>query len=582
MKRFWTSRWRDSILLVPLLTVAWWVYGSTLGDEVFSQHFSHLAVLTDMQEIFGYLGLLFAIQIPVLILLLEKMYDSGYVRRLSLPSVISFREILTSYVVLGFLILFSPQPSFYYFPVVGLTLLSVYAIVESVRVMFESRQIKQRENRHIKKLIQKYLKESMRDRKSTNDFFARLKESPYVTHDLFDLDTWHENKNMNRVFPIRSHEAGVVESIDIDKLNNLIVHEYYDGQAPNASVRLVLSTRPRAKVEKESVLIKLDLPSDLKIPSGRLEHELLDCIKITPISLNSPNKRLDALVSDCERQLRDAIVRDDKAAVDDALEVYDLLADGLAELHSSEDPGYSFEAAQNEFTTGQLFDDGFSRRLESIASIMDKAFALALRKQHQDIIDSIISSMYHSILREFDHFDVLTVVRAETTFDRAINKLVSSDDRMPPEAHYREAVMCSLTLKLREHTNLLLYKYRRHDESMSFSKTQLIQWLEMRLHSLSGSLRVAYSQSKPVLFKFIISVFDGIEKEHDLYGERIVELVQPVRCTLSSIATDITSDNKKSPTSEQKEIKKIAEAYLQKFTPKEKSAMLNDDCQKRA
>ena len=43
-----------------------------LSDDYFNKHFSRLAVLKELSTIIEYIGLLFAVQIPVFILLLEK------------------------------------------------------------------------------------------------------------------------------------------------------------------------------------------------------------------------------------------------------------------------------------------------------------------------------------------------------------------------------------------------------------------------------------------------------------------------------------------------------------------------------
>lgn len=581
MTRFWVSRWRDSLLLFPpLLVAAWLAYGFVFSNDLFDEHLSQFAVLTDLGTIFGYIGLLFAVQIPLFILLLEKMYGAGYVRRLSLPSVINFREILVSYVALSLLLLISYRASYYYFPVAGLTLLSIYAIVEAIRVMFETRKLKQREDNYIRALVEKSLKASMKGRIGINNFFARLEHSPYVTHATLDMR--HGDKNTSRRYLVRMNKTGIVESIDVKRLNDLIASEYYS-EAPRVTggrstsessveqtARLVLSTRPSASVEKQDEVIKLVLTGDLEVPSKRLVRNLQSCIKIVPDHPDSPNRQMDDLIKDFKQQLRGAIEKDDEIAVDDALGMYELLTDGLMALRSSDDPGYSFKAAQGEFN--QLFSDSVSSRLRDIADVIDDAFFYALRTERQDAVKSIISSMYKSILRALNSFDVLTVTRAEMAFTHAISRLVYSDDMTLPNAHYKEHVLQLLTFRLKEHTGLLLYNYREYDESLSFTKEQLVQWLNNRLSSMVSFLLGAYKNSRVSMFKDIKSIFDEIESDYDLYHEKMEELIWSPRCMLFLVAAYI--HDKTDLTHDQEKIKNIINRHLANFSAKDLTRIL--------
>ena len=115
IQHFWMSRWRVTFIYVLVLILSYIIFGLMLRDDFFDKHFSRLAVLKELSTIIEYIGLLFAVQIPIFILLLEKIRDSGDIRRFSLPNVIYFREILATYIVLSSLLLTSPRASYYYF-----------------------------------------------------------------------------------------------------------------------------------------------------------------------------------------------------------------------------------------------------------------------------------------------------------------------------------------------------------------------------------------------------------------------------------------------------------------------------------
>lgn len=581
MKQFWVSRWRDSLLLIPpLLFVGWFTYGFVFSDDLFDKHLGQFAVLTNIETILGYIGLLFAVQIPVFILLLEKMYGAGYIRRLSLPSVIQFREVLVCYVILSLLLLVSPRASYYYFSVAGLTLLSLYAITESIRVMFETRKLKEREDKYIRTLVEQSLKASMSGRIGMNNFFAEIRGLTHITHAT--LDTIRSHKNSDKRYPIRIDRAGIIKSIDVKKLNDLIVREYYN-EAPKVTsgkptgeisdkevARIVLNTRPSASVKSQDEVIKLVLADNLGAPSKRFVRSLLGCIKPIADHPDSPSRQMDDLIKDFKQQLRGSIEKDDEVAVDDALNIYELLTDGLMTLRSSDDPGYSFKAAQGEFN--QLFRDSVSNRLQDIADVIDDAFYYALRTERQDAVKIIISSMYKSLLNSFDSFDVLEVTRAERVFTHAISRLVYSDDAEPPSTHYGETVLQSLTFRLREHTGLLLYNYRGYDESLPFTKEQLTQWLNSRLSGSVSLLLGAYKKSRVSMFENIKTIFDEIESDYDLYGEEIEEFIWPARSMLFLVAAYI--HGKSNLTDNQKEIKQAINEYLASFSAKELTRIL--------
>src|SRR5690606_10109257 len=103
--------------------------------------------------------------------------------------------------------------------------LSLYAIVESVRVMFETRKLKKREDKYISTLVEKALKTSLKGRINLNNFFGKLDELSYVTHTALDMS--HRDKDTDKRYPIRSNKEGIVNSIDVKRLNDLIANEYH-------------------------------------------------------------------------------------------------------------------------------------------------------------------------------------------------------------------------------------------------------------------------------------------------------------------------------------------------------------------
>ena len=578
IQRFWRSRWRVTLIYVLVLILSYIIFGLMLSDNFFDKHFSRLAVLKELSTIIEYIGLLFAVQIPVFILLLEKIRDSEDIRRFPLPNVIYFREILATYIVLSSLLLVSPRASYYYFPTIIIAVVSSYAMVQSMQLLFGIGQLKQQEKKYIKDLVKRSLRTSKMIRANGSNFFTDLENSLYVIHRLFTSK--RDKRELKKHYLIRVSKAGVIKSINVKRLDEIITREYYN-RAPQTAkkqsvsrpsdkkiAQLILSTRPGSDIEDQSVIMELVLSDSLPAPHKRLERGLLDCIKIDPDYADSPNRQLEVLVKGFRQQLRGAIEKDDEIAVDDALVIYELLANATVEEYSNESRDFDYATAKSEFE--QIFSDSVSRHLQSTVDIIDEAFFYALRTERQDATKSIISSMYRSLLNVFDSFNVVVAVCSEKIFIHAMSRTIY--DTTLENTHYKEYVLESLAFRLKEHTGLLLYNYRECDELSSFRREQLEQWFNDRLSNMTSFLLDTYKKSQTSAFKEVKSIFDEIESNYRLYHQEIKELAWMSRSRLFMVAAYI--HDRTNLTREQEDIKKIMDDYLGGFSAQDLTKML--------
>ena len=578
IQRFWMSRWRVTFIYVLVLISLYIIFGLMLSDDYFNKHFSKLAILKELSTIIEYIGLLFAAQIPVFILLLEKIRDSGDIRRFPLPNVIYFREILATYIVLSSLLLASPRASYYYFPTIVIAVVSSYAIVQSMQLLFGIGQLKQQEKKYIKDLVKRSLMASKMIRANGSIFFADLENSLYVIHRLFTSK--RDKRELKKHYLIRASKAGVIKSINVKRLDEIITREYYN-RAPQTAkkqsvsrpsdkkiAQLILSTRPGSDIEDQSVIMELVLSDNLPAPHKRLERGLLDCIKIDPDYADSPNRQLEVLVKGFRQQLRGAIEKDDEIAVDDALVIYELLTNATVEEYSNESKDFDYATAKSEFE--QIFGDSVSRHLQSTVDIIDEAFFYALRTERRDATKSIISSVYRSLLNVFDSFNIVVAARLEKIFTHAMSRTIY--DTTLENTHYKEYVLELLAFRLKEHTGLLLYNYRECDESSSFSREQLEQWLNDRLSNMTSFLLDTYKKSQTSAFKEVKSIFNEVESNYRLYHQEIKELVWTSRSRLFMVAAYI--HDRTDLTREQEDIKKIMDNYLGGFSAQDLTKIL--------
>lgn len=578
IQRFWMSRWRVTFIYVLVLILSYIIFGLMLSDDFFDKHFSRLAVLKELSTIIEYIGLLFAVQIPVFILLLEKIRDSEDIRRLPLPNVIYFREILATYIVLSSLLLVSPRASYYYFPTIIIAVVSSYAMVQSMQLLFGIGQLKQQEKKYIKDLVKRSLRASKIIRANGSNFFTDLENSLYVTHRLFTSK--RDKRELKKHYLIRVSKAGVIKSINVKRLDEIITREYYN-RAPQTAkkqsvsrpsdkkiAQLILSTRPGSDIEDQSVIMELVLSDSLPAPHKRLERGLLDCIKIDPDYADSPNRQLEVLVKGFRQQLRGAIEKDDEIAVDDALVIYELLTNATVEEYSNESKDFDYATTKSEFE--QIFSDSVSRYLQSTVDIIDEAFFYALRTERRDATKSIISSVYRSLLNVFDSFNIVVAARLEKIFTHAMSRTIY--DTTLENTHYKEYVLELLAFRLKEHTGLLLYNYRECDESSSFSREQLEQWLNDRLSNMTSFLLDTYKKSQTSAFKEVKSIFNEVESGYRLYRQEMEELVWTARCRLFMVAAYIHDGT--DLTREQEDIKKIIDDYLSGFSAQDLTKVL--------
>lgn len=578
IQRFWRSRWRVTLIYVLVLILSYIIFGLMLSDNFFDKHFSRLAVLKELSTIIEYIGLLFAVQIPVFILLLEKIRDSEDIRRFPLPNVIYFREILATYIVLSSLLLVSPRASYYYFPTIIIAVVNSYAMVQSMQLLFGIGQLKQQEKKYIKDLVKRSLRTSKMIRANGSNFFTDLENSLYLIHRLFTSK--RDKRELKKHYLIRVSKAGVIKSINVKRLDEIITREYYN-RAPQTAkkqsvsrpsdkkiAQLILSTRPGSDIEDQSVIMELVLSDSLPAPHKRLERGLLDCIKIDPDYADSPNRQLEVLVKGFRQQLRGAIEKDDEIAVDDALVIYELLTNATVEEYSNESRDFDYATAKSEFE--QIFSDSVSRHLQSTVDIIDEAFFYALRTERQDATKSIISSMYRSLLNVFDSFNVVVAVCSEKIFIHAMSRTIY--DTTLENIHYKEYVLESLAFRLKEHTGLLLYNYRECDELSSFRREQLEQWFNDRLSNMTSFLLDTYKKSQTSAFKEVKSIFDEVESNYRLYHQEIKELVWTSRSRLFMVAAYI--HDRTDLTREQEDIKKIIDDYLSGFSAQDLTKVL--------
>lgn len=542
------SRWRDSLIMSPLLVAAWWFLGWLLTLSFFDKHLHTLMLLSIKADALTYAGLLFAVQIPVFILLLQRMVDFGYLRRLIIPSVIRFREILVSYIILSLLLLFSQRTSYYYFPVIALTLVSLYTIFITVRVMFDPSKLEDKENNFVRKIVGQVFSDVPGRRKKSSDFFEELRKLDNVTHTLLDIGLGHENMTP---LSIRTKRGGLITDIDIKQLNTRVAQQYVsaplqetkatDKTTQNATDHqptptVILQVRPGATVKAQDILMRLYIPNDLKAPENSFLNTLRDTVHIDTAIADSADKKLDELITDFKQQLRGAIDKDSVVQIQQSLEFYKLLLEGITGFsHTVADTGYTFADARQEFH--QFAGDSVSVQISSIADILNDELLHSIQDEKEDTCKELIGFLYGELLSLAHEYDIVRAVFADYSFTFTINRLIFDGSAKMRRSSFRNEILEYLLFRLKEHTGLLLYNYRNADNDATIPEEQLKQWLEMRVNDTRGFLLGTYKKSAGDMFQRVLGIYVEFEEDYRLYdGEKVKDVTHLVRCNLFTIA----------------------------------------------
>ena len=510
-------------------------------------------ILSLKGDVLTYISLLFAVQIPVFILLLEKMADAGYVRRKILPGVIRFRELLISYVLLSLLLLISVRTAYYYLPVFILTVLSIITIVEAVHVLFEQRKLRERESAFVSKIVSNVMGDSLAHRAKSNAFIETLKvanepkKRSRVTHIFLEFGRDYKGTQSSEV---RAKNGGHITNINVTQLQDLMAQRFSTvGQTiPEVESdpkrddlpKVVLSVRPGSSVKAQESLMKLVILEGMEPPDNKFLNKLRKAIDIEPDGADSEFTQLEDLVTDFKQQLRDAVDKDNVVLVEQALDFYKELLNGFTSLSKSVSGSeYSFINARQEFQ--QFMPDSVSKQIGSISDIINDELQRAIRGQKLETTKTITSFLYSELLRSMREDDILRAAFSDYALIFTIGRLVYDENYGDESSGFQRDIFQYISLRLREHTDLLLYNYRNEDHDSPLSKTQLEEWIKSRINDVRGFLLTTYKKSNHIYFNEVLKIINELEKNYRFHEDEIREFVDISRCTLLLVAAYMNS-----------------------------------------
>lgn len=554
IKKIHLNAWFNCIIIMPLLVVLWIALGWLLSYEYFDLNiFASFKVLETKDAALTYVSLLFAIQIPIFILLLERMVGSGYVKRLILPGVILFRELVCSDVVLCLLLLISSRSSYYYFPTASLTVLCGYLIIESAKVLFDQRKLWEREYKYVMNIVKRVSQDNIWYRKKSNRFLEDIKNRSIVKFALFDFT---QNNSENKIIEIKTERSGVIETVENEQIENFIRHYFstviiesdanYTSEVENTSYpKIILYVRPGTLIKASDVLAKLIVPKKTVLKNHKLVRKLTSYFKIDFVSNDSENNKLDAIISDVRQQLHLSINENDIIATEQALGFHDMLLKGFSQCFQEAVSGssYTFDNIRQEFSHIIGNNDGLSKQINDIVDVLNDELQFTIKVRKHEVSRTIIQYIYGGLLRAASCENMIIAAFYDYAFKKLVNNLIYGNDNNQEAMLFEKEIYSYATFRFWEHTDYLLYSFRKYSNESHYNCNMLRDWLELRISDLREMIISSFQQSKYEYFTLLVDGYDKLLSEDEYILDELKSINKIINCSLLFIYSYMNNSN---------------------------------------
>jgi hypothetical protein len=504
------SEWLKSLVLALTSLMGWVLFGVLLSSDSLDVHNLEIIKVLHKGEVFNYLGVILAVQIPLFIQFLDKLVNSGFVYRKFLPRTVAFREVLVAIFVNSTLVLISPRDSFLYLPVGLLVITNSVAIYRSLTSLFNPERYERRFESELRSAAKRGFKQLMFWRGQNNLFFEKLKSHTMIESGLFSFDSNNEN-----ILRIRSAKDGKVRHIDTDLLEQILSSKLTDklpgssviseGSSSNtkADFQLDINHFPGMKVSKGSDLAALMLPLGYS-ESDKLHDQILACFNIESARHASREiSTLYELIEEFESQIQKSLAEIDNLLLSKTLDLYQLVLPEIDEcIAGALDGVYDLENAAKEI--GMIFGDEFSDVLTRVQDVLTNAFTSALKSKNYDATNRLSSFVYSNLLQAVSTKNVTSIARYDWLLHNTITWIIYDEETDDKQALQKEAFTESILHKLQEHTEMLLYTVKKQDTNSR--SVELLKWRDQRLEHLLKLMIFAYNKKKKDVLIALIDI----------------------------------------------------------------------------
>lgn len=526
-----------------LIMVGIWVLGGLIlaSPWIDSLGWDVLKVL-EKSDVLGYLQVLLAIQIPLFLLFIERMSNSGYINRKVLPQVTDFRTLLVMMMTGCTLVLISGREAYLYAPVVMLVALSLFAVYRAVAAVFQPTQFNRKIEKHLQRKISKSFEHMLKNRIRSNQFHERLEEFDYIHLSYFDRKA---PKDM-RIVELRTAEGGYLEDINLDLLARIYTKEFgnlsvasgiNDEEKPKLRPEIKLRSYPALSMKKSTILAKVVVPKSYE-DAGKMTKQMLRAFTLGGES-GADIQWFDEMIEEFEQQLNLAASDENVLLLTQTFDLFQVLLDGVDEfIQSKQENGYSLESALKE--QSHVLGDELSKRLRTILDIVSNLIAKSLRDDQTDISRELVDFIYRNLISSERSRNLNSIARYERLLGYGLYQFILPNSWNKSPTSTQLEVRRDFVKYLRDHTDTLRYELKELDEVEQDASTPanplptvLGEWFNNRISSVRGLAMAAFRNDRQDMFDSFVDILlradeehRGLEKGYDLW----------VRCNMFMLA----------------------------------------------
>lgn len=536
------SVWLWPIILSIITVIFWFLIGMFLASDRLDNTFFDSVKILHKTDVLGYLTVVFAIQIPLFILFLERMTTSGYINRKILPWVTNFREILILMSVGSMLVLISPRESFLYEPVFILSIVNFFAIYRASTVIFQPEKFENKVRQHLGRTVNRSFSLMINRRKDNNEFREKLSGYTYIKDSFMDKDPV---ENMILI-EMRAPNDGYVESIDLDNISQIFlkeldqvrgsINETSEQKTEQSEFRL--RVQPFTTIKANSVLAKIVVPISYE-KKDKLRRQMTRAFHIVPNG-GADIRWLDDLIGEFEEQLNKAIDKKDTRLLNQTFDLLQVFLNQVDEfVKSNQDDDYILERANDELS--RFLGDELSSRLNRLYEILADLITKSVRDDQLDINREMVRFIYKNLYDEDRSGNITSIARYDRlalhTFHLFIFSNSWNSDLSSSQKEFRDYI----AEQYKEHTDLLFYKVRKLDEDIQWHENMATtrQWFVKRVSDIRELTLPSYKNDHMSLLESFSRILERIDS--DRYERELDEpLNMIIKCNIFMLAAYVS------------------------------------------
>ena len=520
LRAFLTTWWQAAAYPL-LLIVVWIICGRVLSLSYFDNgNFEWLKVL-ERDATLSFMSVVLAVQIPIFILFLEAMRNSGYIFKILLPTTTRFRETVAILLTCALLILLSPQESYLYTVVAVFLGINLYAIIQAFEVVFrmDSGYVwKVRSG--LERLAKQSFRESLDDRIAANKAHEWVKKNnPKVKLEFFGSKT-------EGAFLVKSHREGYLKGIR-RKYSNILIKML---AAIHGDIRVEILTLYGKSIKNGMDVVAVYSEKPIHRAWKRpIRHMVLVGDKSHYIAT------CERVFDDFESTLLEGVEKDNKRMVKETLDLYGSMTTTLDKLVQddmvSKDSNYNLEQALNDVKGGDIFSyDSLSTILNKAYEVIEHATDKAIKHSHEETGKLLIGESYAKLYSSVSNNRKLAIARNEALQNAVLQRFVYDESLRKDMSDTQEILRKKILNFMQEGTRMIAWQVKEKDYGEA-GRELLIK----RIENLRKLAVDAYKKDLTDIYDGLLEVLLRLESRRDDYLDDDPELSHLVSTSLYMI-----------------------------------------------